>query len=95
MSNGVWKAKLDSMLHAVSRDLGDIWLELKYVFASLDTAERIVLLCLVAIGSFYLLLGHFQRGSSGDDSTVRFAGLMFGAVVLLASAGWMVSNGVA
>jgi protein-S-isoprenylcysteine O-methyltransferase Ste14 len=86
---------MDAMLHTASRGLGDFWREMKTLFAGLDATERMVVVCLVVIGVFYVLLGYFQRGSSGNDSTVRFAGLMFASVVLLAGAGWMVSAGAA
>lgn len=95
MSEGIWKAKVDAMLHTVSRDLGDLWRETGDQLARLDAAERLVAVCLVVIGTVYLLLGHSQRRSSSDGSTVRFAGWMLTAVVLVAGVGWMVSGGTA
>lgn len=86
-----WKARIESALSGVERDLNDLLAQAGRFVAGLSTTELLVLMGLVLIGMFYLLLGHFRGGDEYERAAGRFVGIMFVMVVMAAGLGWMAS----
>jgi hypothetical protein len=86
-----WKARIESALSGVGRDLNDMVSQGSRFFEGLDTNGQIVLLSLVLIGLFYLVFGHFQGGDEDKRAGGRFVGIMFMMVAMAAGLGWMAS----
>jgi|JI10StandDraft_1071094.scaffolds.fasta_scaffold363747_2 hypothetical protein len=92
MSDVMWKARAESALSGVGRDVNELARQAKAYLAGLDTTERLVLLGLVAIGLFYFVLVYFQRREDEEKAGGHFMGLMFVLVALAAGAGWTISG---
>ncbi|MDP1554816.1 MAG: hypothetical protein Q8L84_05090 [Hyphomonas sp.] len=87
-----WKARIDSALSDVGRDLNNMVRQGAQFVEGLETTERLVLLCLVTFGTFYLLVGHFRGKTEDERAGGRFIGVMFMTVAAAASLGWMASS---
>jgi len=92
MTGENWKARVDSALSGVGRDLDEMVHKAKVFVAGLDTTEKLVLIGLVLIGLFYLLLHHVQSREDGESQGGRFVGLLFVMVAIAAGFGWTVSD---
>ena len=92
MTGDNWKARVDSALSGVGRDLNEMVHKAKAFVSGLDTTEKLILLGLVLIGFFYLLLHHFQSREDGEKAGGRFVGLMFVMMAVAAGFGWMMSE---
>ena len=86
-----WKARIDSALSDVERDLNNMVRQAARFVEGLETTERLVLLCLVTFGMFYLMVGHFRGKTEDERAGGRFIGVMFMAVAAAASLGWIAS----
>ncbi len=87
-----WKARIDSALSDVERDLNNMVRQGTQFVQGLETTERLVLLCLVTFGLFYLMVGHFRGKTEDERAGGRFIGVMFMTVAAAASLGWMASS---
>ncbi len=87
-----WKARIDSALSDVERDLNSMVRQGTQFVQGLETTERLVLLCLVTFGMFYLLAGHFGGRTEDERAGGRFIGVMFMTVAAAASLGWIASS---
>jgi hypothetical protein len=91
MADGSWKARFDAILAGFDRDLARMGREVDHFLSVLDTTERLVLLGLAFIGLFYLLIRNFQRRSSDEEASGRFAGLLLVVLTFAVGLGWMFS----
>ena len=87
-----WKARIDSVLSGIGRDMKDMARQGWQFFESLETTEQLVLIGLVMIGLFYLLIGHFKGGNEEEKAGGRFMGIMFMTVAAAATLGWVASG---
>ncbi len=87
-----WKARIDSALSGMGRDLSDMAHRGRQFFESLETTEQLVLLGLVTMGLFYLLVGQFKGGNEEEQAGGRFMGIMFMTVAAAATLGWVASG---
>jgi hypothetical protein len=87
-----WKARIDSALSGIGRDMKDMARQGWQFLESLETTEQLVLLGLVMIGLFYLLMGHFKGGNEEEKAGGRFMGIMFMTVAAAATLGWVASG---
>jgi len=87
-----WKARIESALSGVERDLNDMVSQTIRFVEGLDMAGQIVLLGPFLIGLFYLVFGHFQSGDEDKRAGGRFVGIMFMMVAMAAGLGWMASD---
>lgn len=87
-----WKARIDSALSGIGRDIDEMVRRGRQFVEGLETTERLVLLGLVMIGLFYLMLGHFRGGNEEDKAGGRFIGILFVTVAAAAGLGWMASG---
>lgn len=87
-----WKARIDSALSGIGRDLDDMVRRGRLFLQGLDTAEQLVLMGLVMIGLFYLLLGYFRAGNEDEKAAGQFMGIMFMTVAAAAGLGWIASG---
>jgi hypothetical protein len=92
MSINIWKARLDSVLSGIGRDLDDMVRQSKLFLERLDSTERIVLLGLMLIGFLFVLLHQFNRSDENQNAVGRFVGLLFAMVTLAAAAGWTIAD---
>ncbi len=92
MSTSIWKARLESALSGIERDLDDMVRQAKLFLERLDSTERIVLLGLMLIGFLFVLLHQFKSGDESQNEVVRFVGLMFAMTALAAAAGWTIGG---
>ena len=92
MSTDIWKARLDSALSGMRRDLDDMVRQSRQFLERLDSTERVVLLGLLLIGVLFLLLHHFNSSDDNQNSTGRFVGMLFVMVTVAAGAGWMIAD---
>ncbi len=87
-----WKARIDSALSGIGRDLKDMARQGWQFFERLETTEQLVLLGLIMIGLFYLLLGHFKASDEEERAAGQFMGTMFMTVAAAACLGWVASG---
>lgn len=87
-----WKARIESALTGVGRDLNDMVSQAIRFVEGLDKAGQIVLFGLVLIGLFYFLFGLFQGGDEDKRAGGRFVGILFMMVAMAAGLGWMASD---
>lgn len=92
MFGGNWKARIDSVLSGIGRDVEDMLRQGWQFFERLETTEQLVLLGLFIIGLFYLLVGHFKGGNEEEKAGGRFMGIMFMTVAAAAMLGWVASG---
>ena len=88
----IGKARIDSALSGVGRDLDDMVGQGRRFVEGLNTTEQLVLMGLVLIGLFYLVFGHFLSGSEDERAGDRFVGTMFMMVAMAAGLGWLASD---
>jgi len=90
-----WKARIESALSGVGRDLNDLLAHAARFVVGLSTTEQLVLTGLVLIGFLYLMFGHFRGGDEDEKAGGRFVGIMFVMVAMAAGLGWMASASAA
>ena len=90
MIPGMWKVRLDAALSAAARDVGDMTRQARVFIASLDTAERLVLIGLALIGALYLLLDQFDKDTKLANG--RFVGILFALTAIATGLGWAISG---
>jgi hypothetical protein len=87
-----WKARIESALSGVGRDLDVMVTQGRRFVEGLNTTEQLVLTGLALIGLFYLVFGHFKGGDEHEKAGGRFVGIMFMIVAMAAGLGWMASD---
>ncbi|MEQ9505992.1 MAG: hypothetical protein RLO80_06945 [Hyphomonas sp.] len=92
MSTGIWKARLDSTLSGMERDLDEMARQARLFLERLDSTERIVLLGLMLIGVLFFLLHHFKGSDESQNQVGQFVGVLFAMVTVAAVAGWTVAD---
>jgi len=92
MIPGMWKLRLDAALSAAARDVGDMTRQARVFIASLDTAERLVLIGLALIGTLYLLLDPFHADKDTKPANGRFVGILFALTAIATGLGWAMSG---
>lgn len=92
MDGFTWKARIESALSGVGRDLHNMVRRFAQYLEGLQTSEKLVLAGVLMMGMFFLLLHHFQGRREGEEASVRFVGSMFLFVAVAAVFGWMASG---
>lgn len=88
----IWKARIDSALSGMGRDIDQMVRQGRHFLQGLETTEQLVLMGLLMIGLFYLLLGHTRGGDEEEKAGGRFVGILFMTVAMAACLGWMASG---
>ncbi len=92
MNMSIWKARIDSALSGIGRDLDRMAREARQILEGLDSTERIVLLGLMLIGILFLMLHYFRGRGEAEDGVGQFVGVLFMLTALAAGAGWTVAG---
>ena len=93
MEGGLWKARIESALASMGRDIGDMYRQMTAYLGHLSMTERLVLLGLALMGVFYLLFSHLARRKRGEAAESRFLGILFVFAVSATGAVFMISPG--
>ncbi|HAY08254.1 MAG TPA: hypothetical protein DCY26_16575 [Hyphomonas sp.] len=92
MEGGLWKARIESALASIGRDIGDMYRQATSFLGHLSMSERLVLIGLALMGTLYLLISHIARRRKGEAAESRFVGILFGIVAIAAGAGWLIAS---
>ncbi len=92
MEGGLWKARIESALASIGRDIGDMHRQMTAYLGHLSTTERMVLIGLALMGTLYLLISHIARQRNGEAAESRFVGILFAFVAMAAGAGWLIAS---
>lgn len=92
MEGGLWKARIESALASIGRDIGDMYRQMTTYLGHLSTTERLVLLGLALMGTFYLIFSHLARRKTDEAAESRFVGILFVFAVSATGAVFMISS---
>lgn len=92
MEGGLWKARIESALWNIGRDIGDMYRQVVAFLGQLSTMERLILIGLALMGTLYLLISHVARRRRGEAAESRFVGILFVFVAIAAGAGWLIAS---